>query len=99
MFLGEGGWLDLLDLVGPYLPSPVVEVEASVPEVYEDGQGESDEVYSEEVAERYFRSLDLSEDLCDDLEVSDWPEGWQEERIWGDISPEHRRSLRRLLGR
>jgi hypothetical protein len=97
VFLGEDLWQSLLELVEPHLPSPVVEVAAPAPEVCEDVQEESDEVDPEEVCERYFTSLDLSEDLCEDLEVSDWPEGWQEERIWGDLSPEQRRSLSRLL--
>jgi hypothetical protein len=98
VFLGEEGWEALLELVEPHRPSPVVEVAVPVPEANEDGQEESDEVDPEEVSERYFTSPDLSEDLYEDLKISDWPEGWQEERIWGDLSPEQRRSLRRLLG-
>ena len=99
VLLGEDLWRDLLELVEAHRPSRVVEVKAPIPEVYEDGQEESDDADLEEVAERYFISLDLSEDLCEDLMVSDWPEGWQEERIWGDLGPEERRRLERLLRR
>lgn len=98
MLLGEDGWRALLELVEAHRPSCVVEVKVPAGEVYEDRQEESDDADVEEIAERYFTSLDLSEDLCEDLKVSDWPEGWQEERIWGDLSPEERRSLQRLLG-
>ena len=87
-----------MELVEAHRPSRVVEVKAPAPEVYEDRQEESDDVDLEEVAERYFTSLDLSEEPCEDVKVPDWPEGWEEERIWGDLSPEERRSLRRLLG-
>ncbi|MFH1312887.1 MAG: hypothetical protein ABIJ00_06630 [Candidatus Eisenbacteria bacterium] len=98
VLLGEDGWQALLELVEAHRPSRVVEVKVPAPEVYEDREEKSDDADLEEVAERYFTSLDLPEDLCEDVEIPDWPEGWQEERIWGDLSPEERRSLRRLLG-
>lgn len=82
-----------MDLVGASVPSYAVEVKARTPEVCE----EEEIADVEEQVERYYGSLDLSGELCEDLKVSDWPEGWQEERIWGDLSPEERRSLRRLL--
>jgi hypothetical protein len=96
VFLGEELWWELLDLVGPYLPSSGVDVEEPGAEVCEDHQEESAE--REEVAERYYGSLDLSERASEELEVPDWPDSWDEEKIWGDISPEKRRSLQRLLG-
>jgi len=92
--LGEDLWGDLLELVKAHLPSPSVEVQAVAPAVC----AEEEIADLEEVVERYYGSLDLTVEPCDELKVSDWPEGWQEERIWGDISDEQRRSLRRLLG-
>jgi hypothetical protein len=94
VFLGEDLWRDLLELVKAHLPSCAVEVKAPAPEVCE----EAEIAESEEVAERYYGTLDFPEDLCEQVEVPGWPEGWEEERIWGDLSPEERRSLRRLLG-
>jgi hypothetical protein len=96
VFLGEDLWRELLDSVGAYLPSCGVAAKTPNPEVREDHQEEIAEF--EEVAERYYGSLDLSESASENLEVPDWPDGWDEERIWGDISPEKRRSLWRLLG-
>jgi hypothetical protein len=98
VFLGEDGWRDLLELVEAHRPSCVVGVKVPAGEVYEDRQEESDDADVEEIAERYFTSLDLSEIGSEEVRTSDWPEGWQEERIWGDLSPEERRSLERLLG-
>ena len=98
VFLGEAGWRALLELVEAHRPTRVVEVKAPAPVVFEDQQEESDDVDLGKVAERYFTSLDLSEITSEEVRTSDWPEGWQEERIWGDLSPEERRSLERLLG-
>jgi hypothetical protein len=50
------------------------------------------------VAEGYCGSWDLSERAAEEIGVRDWPDSWDEEKIWGDISPEKRRSLQRLLG-
>jgi hypothetical protein len=96
VFLGEDLWRDLLDLVGAYLPCCAGEPEESAPQVCEDHQEEIAEL--EEVAERYYGSLDLSESASEEVKAPDWPDGWDEEKIWGDISPEKRRSLQRLLG-
>jgi hypothetical protein len=82
--------------VGPYLPHRDVVVEEPARRGSEDGGHEIADIY--EVDSRPYECLDLSEGPCEDLEVADWPEGWDEETIWGDISPEKRRSLKRLLG-
>ena len=97
VFLGEDLWQDLLELVEAHQPSRVVKVKSPAPEVCEGRQEESDDVDLEEVAQRYFTSLDLSEIASEEVKTSDWPEGWEEEKIWGDLSPEERRSLRKLL--
>jgi hypothetical protein len=83
-------------MAGPYLPSCEVDVEELAPEAREDCRDELADV--DEVEIRPYESLDLSEGLYEDLEASDWPDGWDEETIWGDISPSKRRSLKRLLG-
>jgi hypothetical protein len=83
-------------MVGPYLPTPGVVVEEPTPEASEEVGNEIADV--DEVDVRPYESLDLSDGLCEAPEVPDWPEGWDEETIWGDISPSKRRSLQRLLG-
>ena len=95
MFLGEDLWAQLLDLVGSALPSWAVEPEEPTPavcEVLQDGATEP-----EEIVGRYYVPLDLPETLAEDLQVRDWPDPWDEERIWGDLSPEEQRKLRPLL--
>jgi hypothetical protein len=94
--LGEELWRDLVDMVGPYRSLRDVVVEGPARRADEDGGDEIAEF--DEVDGRPYESLDLSEGLCEDLEIPDWPDGWDEETIWGDISPEKRRSLQRLLG-
>ena len=96
VFLGEDLWRDLLDMVRAYLPVLDVVVKEPAGQASEDGDDEIAD--SDEVDGRPYESLDLSEGLCEDLEIPDWPDGWDEERIWGDISPSKRRSLERLLG-
>jgi hypothetical protein len=96
VFLGEDLWWQLLELVEGYLPSCAVQLGVAACEVCEDHRQKIAGL--EEVDGRPYRPLDLSDSLCEDLEVPDWPEGWDEERIWGDISPQERRSLQRLLG-
>jgi hypothetical protein len=93
--LGEDVWEELLDLVEAHPPSLAGYPEVPTPEVCEEEAEEVAEL--DEVDGRHYESLDLSEGLCEDLEAPDWPEGWDEETIWGDISPSKRRSLRRLL--
>jgi hypothetical protein len=79
VFSGEDLWRELLGLVKEYLPSYAVEAKASAPEVCEE---EEEEIAAlGEVAERYYGSLDLSGGLSEEVEVPDWPEGWDEERI------------------
>jgi hypothetical protein len=97
VFLGEDLWAQLLDLVGSALPSGAVEPEKPIPEVCE--ALEDDTAEPEEIAGRYYVPLDLPETLAEDLEVRDWPRAWDEERIWGDISPEEQRRLKILLRR
>ena len=93
--LGEDLWEELLDLVEAHPPSLAGYPEVSAPEVCEQ---EADEIAElDEVDGRHYQRLDLSENVSEDLEAPDWPDGWDEERIWGDISPSKRRSLRRLL--
>jgi hypothetical protein len=96
VFLGEDLWRDLLGLVAASAPSCAVEAMVPAEEVGEDYPEETAEL--DEVTGRAYESLDLSEDRCEDLEMPGWPEGWDEEKIWGDISPSKRRSLKRLLG-
>ena len=96
MFLGEDLWRDLVDMVGAYLPVCDVVVEAPANQASEDDGDEIAEFC--EVDGRPYESLDLSEGVCEDLEIPDWPDGWDEERIWGDLSSSKRRSLERLLG-
>ena len=85
-----------MDMVGPYLPHSDVVVEEPTGQASEDGDDDIAEVA--EVAGRPYESLDLSEGFYEDVEMPDWPDGWDEERIWGDMRPCTRRSLRRLLG-
>jgi hypothetical protein len=97
VFLGEDRWRDLLDLAASCVASWPVGSKASTLEVHED---RGDEIGGglDEVTGRPYESLDLSEGPCEDFEVPDWPEGWDEEKIWGDTSPQEWRSLKRLLG-
>ena len=84
-----------MDLVEAHQTSLAVYREVPAPELCEE---EAEEVADlNEVDGRHYESLDLSEGPCEDLEAPDWPDGWDEEKIWGDISPSKRRSLRRLL--
>lgn len=94
--MGEDLWQELLDLVRAPMSCPELEVRAVAREVCEEEEEQIGDL--EEVAERYHLSLDPSESVPEEARTSDWPEGWQEERIWGDLSPEERRSLHRLLG-
>jgi hypothetical protein len=93
VILGEDLWDQLLDLVEASVPSCGAELQEPTREVRE----EEEIAEIEEAAERYFGSMDLSETASEEVEPSNWPEIWDEERIWGDISPEERRSLLRLL--
>jgi hypothetical protein len=93
VILGEDLWEQLLDLVEASMPSCGAELQEPTREVRE----EEEIVEIEEEAERYFGALDFSETASEEVEPSNWPDLWDEERIWGDISPEERRSLRKLL--
>ena len=95
--MGEDRWVQLLDLVGSALPSGGVEPEEPASEECEALCDDTAE--PEEIAGRYYEPLDLPGPLADDFEVRDWPDPWDEERIWGDISPEQRRRLKLLLRR
>jgi hypothetical protein len=93
VILGEDLWEQLLDLVGASVLSCGAELQEPTRELPE----EEEIAEIEEEAERYFGSLDLSETASEEVEARDWPEIWDEERIWGDISGEERRSVLRLL--
>jgi hypothetical protein len=97
VFLGEDLWAQLLDLVGSALPSHAVEPEEPISEVCEALR--DDTADPEESVGRYYMPLDLPEPPCEDLEIRDWPDPWDEERIWGDMSPEEQRRLKTLLRR
>ena len=93
--LGEDLWEELLDLVEAHRPSLAEYPEVPAPELCEEEAEEVAEL--DEVGGRPYESLDLSENVSEEVGVPDWPEIWDEEKIWGDISPSKRRSLLRLL--
>jgi hypothetical protein len=92
VFLGEDSWEHLLDLVEASMLFHGFGAREACPAACEE-----EEIAEVDEDERYY-VLDLSETASEDVEPSDWPDFWEEERIWGDLSPQERRSLERLLG-
>jgi hypothetical protein len=60
-----------------------------------DDQADLDESETERI---YLGLLDLEPAPQARPDSPLWPEGWDEEKVWGDIGPSERRYLKRLLG-
>jgi hypothetical protein len=97
--LGEDLWAELLALAEEHLPDEASTCQEPAGEEFDDRQDEIPQPETSEADGRYYRPLEEPDILIESRQGRRWPEVWDEDRLWGDLSPEERRRLNRLLGR
>jgi hypothetical protein len=97
--LGEDVWAELLALVEEHFADEASTCQEPAGEEVGDRQDEMVEAEPSEADGRYHRALEAPDILIESRQGQHWPKEWDEDRIWGDLSPEERRRLNRLLGR
>jgi hypothetical protein len=97
--LGEDLWAELLALVEGEVCKEMATCGEPADEQLHDGQDEIPETETHEADGRHYRPLEVPDILIESRQGPRWPKVWDEDSLWGDLNPEERRRLNRLLRR